>query len=97
MDTVIEVDFEKKVSYVCSLVTSLGDDLYTIAIVNDWTFDANFKKAMELDRQTLNECCKHNRIEATYVTCKEIRMFYPSKKHVNNNNKKTLTFSYRLF
>ena len=80
MDILVDVDFEQNAIYVCSLVTSLGDNLHTIAIVNDWIFDANFNKAIKLDRQALDECCKHNSIEATYVTCKDIWMFHPSKK-----------------
>ena len=43
MDMLVDVDFEKHTIYVCSLVTSLGGKLHTIAIVNDWIFDANFK------------------------------------------------------
>ena len=80
MDLLVDVDFQINAIYVCSLVTSLGDSLHTIAIVNDWIFDANFNKAIKLDRNALDECCKHNSIEATYVTCKDIWMFYPSKK-----------------
>jgi len=88
MDMLLDVDFEQNAIYVCSLVTSLGDNLHTIAIVNDWIFDANFNKAIKLDRQALDECCKHNSIEATYVTCKDIWMFHPSKKYVSNKYKK---------
>ena len=80
MDMLLDVDFEQNAIYVCSLITSLGDNLHTIAIVNGWIFDANFNKAIKLDRQALDECCKHNSIEATYVTCRDIWMFYPSKK-----------------
>ena len=35
MDMLVDVDFERNVIHVCSLVTSLGDSLHTIAIVND--------------------------------------------------------------
>ena len=38
----VDVDFEENEIYVCSLVMSLGDSLHTIAIVNEWIFDANF-------------------------------------------------------
>ena len=72
MDMLVDVDFQKNAIYVCSLVTSLGDSSYTTAIVNDYIFDTNFNIAIKLDQQALNECCKHNSIEATYMTCKEI-------------------------
>ena len=37
--------------YVCSLTTSIGDNLHTVSIGNDWIFDANFKKLVELEEQ----------------------------------------------
>ena len=36
----------KNCIYVCSLITSMGDNLHTVSIVNDWIFDANFSKAI---------------------------------------------------
>ena len=43
---ILDEDFVKTKNciYVCSLTTSMGDNLHTVSIVNDWTFDANFKK-----------------------------------------------------
>ena len=47
MKMLVDVDFEKNVIYVCSLVISLGNNLHTIVIVNDWIFDVNFNKAIK--------------------------------------------------
>ena len=79
MNMLVVVDFQKNAIYVCSLVMSLGNNIHTIAIVNDWIFDANFNKAIKLDQNALDECCKHNSIEATYVTCKYIWIFIHKK------------------
>ena len=49
MDMLVDVDFEKNVIDVCFPVTSLGDSLHTIPILNDWVFDANVNKAIKLD------------------------------------------------
>ena len=65
MDMFVSVDFVRNAIYVCFLVTSPADSLHTIAIINDWIFDANFIKAIELDQQVLDECCLHNSREDT--------------------------------
>ena len=49
-----------------------------MAIVYDWIFDAN--KAIKLEQQALDRCSKRNSIEATYVICKQICIFNPSKQ-----------------
>ena len=66
--------------YVCSLTTSMGDNLHTVSIVNDWIFDANFKKAFRFGRASLDQCCKHNSEYVKYKTCKQIWMYTPSVK-----------------
>ena len=49
-------------------------------IVNDWIFDANFKRAINLGQKGLDKCCKDNSTEAIYVECKEVWMFTPTEK-----------------
>ena len=66
--------------YVCSLTTSMGDNLHTVSIVNDWIFDANFKKTFKFRRTSLDQCCKHNSEYVKYKTCKQIWMYTPSVK-----------------
>ena len=39
--------------YVCSLQTTIGDNSHTVSIVNDWIFDANFRKAIKFGRDDL--------------------------------------------
>ena len=55
----------KNTIYVCSLIASIGDNLYIIAIVNNWIFDANFKRAKKHGQKRLDKCCKHNSTDAT--------------------------------
>ena len=71
MDVLVHIVFENSI-HLCSLVTSLGDSLQTIAIVNVWIFDANVKKIIKLLQQPLDESCKHNLIKTSYVTTKLI-------------------------
>ena len=36
MNMLVYNDFEQNTIYLCSLVPSIGDNLHTIAIINDW-------------------------------------------------------------
>ena len=69
----------KNCIYVCSLITSMGDNLHTVSIVNDWIFDANFSKAIQFGRSGLDKCCKYYYEFVKYTTCKHIWMFTPNK------------------
>ena len=70
----------KNVIYVCSLMTSMGDNLHTVSIVNDWIFDANFTNAISFGITGLDNCCKHNSERVKYKTCKQIWLYTPSDK-----------------
>ena len=39
---IINILFEKNTNHLCFLVTSLGDSLQIISIVNDWIFNTNY-------------------------------------------------------
>ena len=66
--------------YVCSLTTSMGDNLHTVSIVNNWIFDANFKKAFRFGRTSLDQCWKHNLEYMKYKTWQQIWMYTTSVK-----------------
>ena len=70
----------KNVIYVCSLMTSMGDNLHTVSIVNDWIFDSNFTNAISFGKTGLDHCCKHNSERVKYKTCKQIWLYTPSNK-----------------
>ena len=46
---ILDEDFVriKNSIYFCSLLTSMGENLHTVSFVNNWIFDANFKKALQ--------------------------------------------------
>ena len=58
----------------------MGDNLHTVPIVNDWIFDANFKKTFRFGRTNLDQCCKHNSEYVKNKACKQIWMYTPSVK-----------------
>ena len=55
---ILDVKLVKNAIYVCSLVTSMGDNLHTFVIVNDWIFDANFQRAIKLEQKGLDNAAK---------------------------------------
>ena len=67
--------------YVCSLMTSMGDNLHTVSIVNDCRFVANFKKAFRFVRTSLDQNCKHTSEFVKYKMCKQIWVYTPSGKN----------------
>jgi len=75
----------KNCIYVCSLLTSSGDNSHTVCIVNDWIFDPNFTKVIEFGRDGLDKCCKYFDKHVNYVACKNIWIYTPSEKIIQKN------------
>ena len=50
---ILDIDFVriKNCIYVCSLATSMGDNLHAVSIVNDWNLTQTSKKLLDLEEQ----------------------------------------------